>query len=626
MQQQQQQASACWSRSRMSTEQMAFMVEYTSGVVCLAMEGADLDRLQLPLMVNSEANEEAMYTAFTITADYRHNTTTGISAYDRAITVRQLSNPGCPPADFKRPGHIFPLRYHPGGVLVRPGHTEAGVDLARLAGCYPTGCLSEIVDKRDGSMARLMQLLEFAKQHGLKCITIAQLIRHRLQHEEVVQEVLRAPFRLPVGVWNPEQADFTMHVFRCVLSGQEHLVVSHGGLSGASKVLLHVQRGNVFADLIGGLQSGPSSSLLASLEQLASHSAGLAIYCAGNSASLEGAGKQLASPSATFANSSDGSSVHAARENGIIAAILRKLEVRSVELQSPDDQMRACLIQLGVEVTSTRDRKLFSFKFAAACFAELLGTLIFSFFGGGLVSEDSQEVAWLNGLALAILIYVTANISGGHLNPAVTLPTIITGHTGLFKGCIYIVMQLAGAALGSLLLAGIYPGASVGNKALGVGCFELRQTISTGHLTKGMAFGWEAVMTFTLVATVYSVALGTPNFGNVGPLIIGLVLAASAMLASDKTGAALNPARALGPTFVYQCNWSQIWVYVVAELAGGLVAGIMSWPLYGSGEQYGVIGNSIMKPLRRLFGKPAEGDHVDPNDIDAGAPMESKAV
>ena len=121
----------------------------------------------------------------------------------------------CPPADFKRPGHIFPLRYHPGGVLVRPGHTEAGVDLARLAGCYPSGCLSEIVDKRDGSMARLMQLLEFAKQHGLKCITIAQLIRHRLQHEEVVQEVSQAPVSLPLsGYLSPQKLRCTMRVFR----------------------------------------------------------------------------------------------------------------------------------------------------------------------------------------------------------------------------------------------------------------------------------------------------------------------------------------------------------------------------------------------------------------------------
>lgn len=125
----------------------------------------------------------------------------------------------CPPADFKRPGHIFPLRYHPGGVLVRPGHTEAGVDLARLAGCYPSGCLSEIVDRRDGSMARLMQLLEFAKQHGLKCITIAQLIRHRLQHEEVVQEVSQAPVSLPLsGYLTPQKFRCTMRVFRCLAS------------------------------------------------------------------------------------------------------------------------------------------------------------------------------------------------------------------------------------------------------------------------------------------------------------------------------------------------------------------------------------------------------------------------
>lgn len=132
-----------------------------------------------------------------------------LSFVNLAILVR------CPPGDFKRPGHIFPLRYHPGGVLVRPGHTEAGVDLARLAGCFPSGCLSEVVDKRDGSMARLPQLLEFAQQHGLKCITIAQLIRYRLQHEEVVREAQRVPISLPVSQRASHQTAFTLHVFRC---------------------------------------------------------------------------------------------------------------------------------------------------------------------------------------------------------------------------------------------------------------------------------------------------------------------------------------------------------------------------------------------------------------------------
>lgn len=162
---------------KMTTEAMAFMVEHTSGLVCAAMEGADLDRLDLPLMVDSDRNKELMKTAFTISVDLAYGVTTGISASDRSRTIRKLSDPNSKVSDFQRPGHIFPLRYQPGGVLKRPGHTEAAVDLSRLAGCHPTGVLCEIVDKRDGSMARTPYLLDFAQKHGLVCITIDDLIK-----------------------------------------------------------------------------------------------------------------------------------------------------------------------------------------------------------------------------------------------------------------------------------------------------------------------------------------------------------------------------------------------------------------------------------------------------------------
>eukprot|EP00884_Botryococcus_braunii_P002299 jgi/Botrbrau1/1206/Bobra.0163s0014.1 len=163
---------------KVTPEAMHFMVEHTSGVVCVGMEGRDLDRLALPLMVPSRENEEAMSTAFTITVDAREGTSTGISAEDRSRTIRLLADPTSLPGDFKRPGHIFPLRYREGGVVRRPGHTEASVDLARLAGCYPAGALCEIVNREDGSMARTPQLLEFAREHNLKAITIADLIKY----------------------------------------------------------------------------------------------------------------------------------------------------------------------------------------------------------------------------------------------------------------------------------------------------------------------------------------------------------------------------------------------------------------------------------------------------------------
>ncbi|WP_205677420.1 3,4-dihydroxy-2-butanone-4-phosphate synthase [Aquitalea denitrificans] len=165
---------------KITAQQMAFLVRYSSGVVCVALTGERLDQLQLPLMVSS--NNESQRTAFTVTVDYLHGTTTGISAADRAATLRALADSRIPASDFARPGHIFPLRYAPGGVLARPGHTEAALDLSRLAGLAPAGVLCEIVND-DGSMARRPELLRFARQHGLPIITIAGLIAYRERTE-----------------------------------------------------------------------------------------------------------------------------------------------------------------------------------------------------------------------------------------------------------------------------------------------------------------------------------------------------------------------------------------------------------------------------------------------------------
>src|ERR1700688_1517117 len=167
-----------------TADSMAFFLEYTSGVFCVPIEAARADELELPLMV--VANTEAQRTAFTVTVDYRHGTTTGISASDRAATVRALIDPATTPDDLSRPGHIFPLRYRPGGVLKRAGHTEATVDLCRLAGKYPSGVLCEIVTKDKADMARLPELEVFAAEHGLPLITIADLIRYRRRHEKLV--------------------------------------------------------------------------------------------------------------------------------------------------------------------------------------------------------------------------------------------------------------------------------------------------------------------------------------------------------------------------------------------------------------------------------------------------------
>lgn len=165
-------------------EAIAFFVRYTSGVICAALPGDRCDRLALPLMVPPAANDDPFRTAFTVTVDLTEGTTTGISAADRAATLRALAHPDSEPAMFHRPGHIFPLRARAGGVVERPGHTEASVDLARLAGRRPVGVLSEVV-RDDGSMARLADLVQFARHHRLPLVSIADLIDHRRTHELV---------------------------------------------------------------------------------------------------------------------------------------------------------------------------------------------------------------------------------------------------------------------------------------------------------------------------------------------------------------------------------------------------------------------------------------------------------
>lgn len=181
---------------KITTEKMAFLVRHSSGLVCVAMQAQRLQALELPQMVTE--NADPFRTAFTVSVDYKYGTTSGISAADRALTLRALADPASQASDFHRPGHLFPLRARLGGVLERPGHTEAAHDLAVLAGLQPVGVLCEIVND-DGSMARRPDLLRFAKQHGLKIITIADMIAYRERQVELAYPALRQPSPLPLS-------------------------------------------------------------------------------------------------------------------------------------------------------------------------------------------------------------------------------------------------------------------------------------------------------------------------------------------------------------------------------------------------------------------------------------------
>ena len=250
---------------QMTPDKMAFMIRYTSGVICLPMEGARLDELQLPLMVAGADNTEGQRTAFTISVDAKVGTSTGISAADRSTTVHALIDGATVTSDLARPGHIFPLRYRDGGVLKRAGHTEAAVDLARLAGRYPAGVLSEIVND-DGTMQRLPDLQRFAEEHGLVLVTIADLIRYRRHREKLVRRVSQA--RIPT-----QYGDFTAHVFESLLDGVEHLAFVRGDVAGEENVLVRVHSECLTGDVFGSLRCDCGLQLDRALETVAARRA-----------------------------------------------------------------------------------------------------------------------------------------------------------------------------------------------------------------------------------------------------------------------------------------------------------------------------------------------------------------
>jgi 3,4-dihydroxy 2-butanone 4-phosphate synthase/GTP cyclohydrolase II len=268
---------------RITPEAMAFMIRHTSGVICMPLEGERLDTLQLPLMVAN--NTEVQRTAFTVSVDARSGTTTGISAPDRAATIKALLDPATRPDDLARPGHIFPLRYREGGVLKRAGHTEASVDLARLAGCYPAGVLAEVTND-DGTMARLPELERFAEEHDLQLISIADLIRFRRHREKLVRRVSEA--RIPT-----RHGDFTGYVFESLLDGVEHLAFVRGEVAGQDNVLVRVHSECLTGDVFGSMRCDCGVQLDLALERVAAEGRGAVVYLRGHEGRGIGLGHKM---------------------------------------------------------------------------------------------------------------------------------------------------------------------------------------------------------------------------------------------------------------------------------------------------------------------------------------------
>ena len=263
-------------------ETIAFFLAHTSGVICVPLLPERADALDLPLMVSD--NTEAQRTAFTVSVDARATTTTGISAADRAATIAALVDPATGPGDLNRPGHIFPLRYRPGGVLKRAGHTEATVDLARAAGLSPAGVLCEIVSEDKSSMARLPELDRFAARHGLPLISIADLIRYRRRNEKLVRQVSEA--RIPM-----EGGDYTAHVYESLLDGEQHLALVKGEIG--PDLLVRVHSECLTGDVFGSLRCDCGPQLRAALDLIDREGRGVLVYLRGHEGRGIGLGHKI---------------------------------------------------------------------------------------------------------------------------------------------------------------------------------------------------------------------------------------------------------------------------------------------------------------------------------------------
>ncbi len=329
-------------------ELLAFMIRYTSGVICAPMRGADLDRLQLPLMTSQ--NTERMRTAFTVSVDARDGVSTGISAADRAATVLRLVDPGTTAADLVRPGHIFPLRYAEGGVLRRPGHTEAAVDLARLAGLPEAGILAEVVND-DGTMARLPELRDFATAHGLALVSIEQLIDYRRRTERQLSR--QAQTRLPnaYGLWQA-------FGYRHEIDGTEYLALVLGDVADGANVLTRLHSECLTGDVFGSLRCDCGAQLEAAMAAISAEGRGVVLYLRGH----EGRGVGLLSKLRAYelqdagADTVDANLVLGlpadAREYSAGAQMLADLGVRSVRLLTNNPAKVSGLTDCGVDITA----------------------------------------------------------------------------------------------------------------------------------------------------------------------------------------------------------------------------------------------------------------------------------
>ena len=335
-----------FAAAKATPELMAFTIRHSSGVICVPMPGDMLERLEIPLM--TPHNKDKLRTAYTISVDARDGVSTGISAADRAHTARTLADSATEPWELTRPGHVFPLRYREGGVLVRRGHTEAAVDLARLAGLTPAGVLVEVVND-DGTMKRAPELRAFADEHGLAMISIDDLVRYRRRHELHVLRV--AETRLPTA-----HGEFTAYGYRITIDDSEHVALVYGDVSGPEPVLTRVHSECLTGDVFGSHRCDCGPQLNEAMKQIVTEGRGVVVYLRGHEGrgiglvaklqayALQDAGRDTVDANLDLGLPADG------RHYGTATQVLRDLGIESVRLLTNNPDKTASLEDFGIRV------------------------------------------------------------------------------------------------------------------------------------------------------------------------------------------------------------------------------------------------------------------------------------